>query len=134
MFLTHHFQITEMISLDNNQLSGSLPIGISALTALNYFSIHNNNFQGPIPSDLFYSKSLEYIEIHSNQFTGQLLRFDPNSKIRYLYASNNLISGTIPDELGNVTNLEMLYLSNNRFNGTIPKTIMSLSKLYTCKL
>ena len=105
MFLTHHFQISETIWLSYNQLSGSLPVGISALTALNHFSISNNNFQGPIPSDLFYSKSLEHIEILSNQFTGQLPRFDPNSKITYLHAGNNLLSGTIPDELGSLNRL-----------------------------
>ena len=37
--------------------------------------------------------------------------------------------GTIPTELGNLTNLEKLILSPNSFTGTIPAELAGLSKM-----
>ena len=43
---------------------------------------------------------------------------------------NNNISGKIPKELGNLTNLVSLDLSTNNLNGTIPDTLGKLTKLH----
>lgn len=46
---------------------------------------------------------------------------------RELYSNN--ISGTIPNELGNLTNLVSLDLYLNNFTGFIPETLGQLYKL-----
>jgi hypothetical protein len=46
---------------------------------------------------------------------------------RELY--NNKITGTIPEELGNLTNLESLDLYLNNISGIIPNTLGNLKKL-----
>ncbi|MCB0062780.1 MAG: leucine-rich repeat domain-containing protein, partial [Caldilineaceae bacterium] len=42
---------------------------------------------------------------------------------------DNDLSGEIPDELGNLTNLRILFLSWNRLTGTIPPTLGNLTNL-----
>jgi len=40
--------------------------------------------------------------------------------------SNNQLTGSIPPEIGNLTNLEYLYLYNNQLTGVIPESICNL--------
>lgn len=46
---------------------------------------------------------------------------------RELYGNN--ISGRVPDELGNLTNLVSLDLYQNKLNGSIPDTLEKLRHL-----
>ena len=46
-------------------------------------------------------------------------------KIHY----NNVLSGTIPAELGYLSELREMYLNNNKLVGTIPPTLGHLTKL-----
>ena len=39
------------------------------------------------------------------------------------------LTGTVPDSMGLMTNLEILDLSSNLFTGSIPTTLSSLTKL-----
>jgi len=46
-----------------------------------------------------------------------------------LYLMDNQLSGEIPSEIGNLTNLERLFLSNNQLTGYIPAEIGNLTNL-----
>ena len=48
--------------------------------------------------------------------------------------SNNKLSGTIPAEIGQLTQLQSLWLNNNQLSGTIPASIGLLTQLQTLSL
>ena len=51
------------------------------------------------------------------------------TNVRYLELKNNQLTGSIPPEIGNLTNLEILNLDNNQLTGSIPSEIGNLTKL-----
>ena len=57
-----------------------------------------------------------------------------NGSVRSLSISNNALTGTIPSELGNLTNLTGLYLNNNSLSGTIPVELGNLTNLIDLRL
>lgn len=49
-----------------------------------------------------------------------------NGRVLNLYLSGNNLSGTIPESLGQLSNLEYIDLSGNEFSGTLPQSIASM--------
>jgi hypothetical protein len=65
-----------------------------------------------------------------NQLTGNIpSELGQLSNLSKLYLQNNQLSGSIPSELGNLSNLDDLWLSNNQLTGTIPAEIGNLTNL-----
>ena len=52
-----------------------------------------------------------------------------NGHVHIISLLNNNLNGSIPSELGNLSNLEELYLPNNSLNGSIPSELGNLSNL-----
>ena len=91
------------LSLDANNLSGTIPAELGSFSQLQSLAVRENSLSGSIPVEL-----------------GNL------TNLRILYLSNNELSGTIPIELGNLTNLFSLWLSGNSFSGCEPESLLSL--------
>jgi len=49
------------------------------------------------------------------------------TNLRHLYLYNNQLTGSIPSEIGNLTNLTYLRLSSNQLTGEIPESICDLN-------
>ncbi len=65
-----------------------------------------------------------------NNLTGTIPRELGNlTNLQELSLSENSLTGTIPPELGNLTKLEGLHLSENSLTGTIPPKLGNLTKL-----
>lgn len=95
----------------DNQFSGSIPVGIGNLIALQYLILNDNQLCGSIPHEL-----------------GKL------SNLIQLNLSQNQLSGFIPPELGNLTSLKLMQLNNNHLQGHIPATIGDLINLVILRL
>jgi len=54
--------------------------------------------------------------------------------LQYLSIGNNLLTGSIPDNLGQLTNLSQLYLAENQLSGSIPNSLGNLQRLNDCNL
>jgi len=66
----------------------------------------------------------------SNQLSGSIpSELGGLTNLRYLFLDFNQLSGNIPSELGSLTNLEGLHLNSNQLSGSIPQQLMNLSKL-----
>ncbi|KAG2323692.1 hypothetical protein Bca52824_006420 [Brassica carinata] len=71
-------------------------------------------------------QSVVALSLASNGFTGTLSPFI--TKLKFLL-QNNSLSGTLPDYLGNMVNLQTLNLSTNSFSCSIPASWSQLSNL-----
>ena len=70
------------------------------------------------------------LDLSENQLTGSIpSELGSLSNLTVLYLWGNSLSGGIPPELGNLTNLELLHLAENQLTGSIPYELGSLSNL-----
>ncbi|KAL6201477.1 hypothetical protein ACLB2K_025191 [Fragaria x ananassa] len=140
-----------VLDLSQNYLSGSVPICLGNLTQLTKLS----GMPQPFPSrkdtpdmDLWHidldPKGVEYeyttilplvntIDLSSNMLSGNIPEEMRNlSNLGSLNLSRNLLTGKIPEDIGSLQRLQALDLSCNNLQGPIPKSMTfmtSLSKL-----
>ncbi|XVE99732.1 hypothetical protein REPUB_Repub03eG0226200 [Reevesia pubescens] len=153
------FPNLQVLFLGSNQMTGTIPRSISNISSLQFFDFTGNGFRGPVPDNLGKLKNLqgllEVLGIDLNRFGGVF----PNSianlstSLRYLYMGGNQITGSIPEgignlvnlnrwevmknfivgeipvSIGNIQNLEGLYLASNNVTGKIPSSIGNISRL-----
>ncbi|XP_060186603.1 receptor kinase-like protein Xa21 [Lycium barbarum] len=118
-------------NLSNNRVSGNIPKAIGNLRQLKKLSLYNNQLTGSIPAVLFNISSLFYLSLTFNSLSGPLLLDEGNieSNLEFLSISYNQISGQIPSNICQLTELNVLSISFNNITGEIPKNIACLSKL-----
>ncbi|KAF3972560.1 hypothetical protein CMV_003956 [Castanea mollissima] len=140
--------LTQIIKLDlsDNDFSGLLPSSIFDLPNLSILGLYNNQLIGSLPNHLgavggnslcfldlsnnFLTsidkipwKNLNLVDLHNNLLQGPFPTLNALN-LRYLFASNNNLSGGIPSLICNASSLEILDLSHNNFSGTIPKCLV----------
>ena len=97
----------------------SLPTNIGDLSCLSQLIACGNAFRGPIPSSLFKCTNLSRLELGST----------------WNYAGYyNDFNSIIPEEIGDLVNLEYLGLYGAGIKGHIPQSFNRLDKLNACKL
>ncbi len=118
------------LSLDDNQLNGSLPKELGNLSNLQSLDLYYNQLFGSIPTELGKLSNLENLDLFDNQLTGSIpADLGDISNMYYLDLGKNQLSGIIPAKLGNLANLNCLFLHNNQFTGVIPVKLGDLSNL-----
>ena len=119
------------LSLNRNNLSGTIPTELGNLTNLTQLDLEENQLSGTIPTDLGNLTNLERLWLHANQLSGTIPTELGNLVLRQsLSLYRNSLSGTIPTELGNLTNLSSgLWLHENSLSGTIPTDLGNLTNL-----
>ena len=99
------------LDLKNNNLRGTLPASIGALSGLVTLYLQYNAIEGELPRSIGHLKQLQH-----------------------LYANNNALTGPIPPELGACRRLEFLWLYSNRLTGRIPRELLQLESLSSLSL
>jgi Leucine-rich repeat (LRR) protein len=129
------YQLTNLtlLGLDGNQLNGTLSKNVGQLTKLVQLNI--GGLTGTLPTELGLLTGLTQLYVVSPTFSGPRLSGPIPSEIGNLSQLTNLIlsgylfSGTIPTELSKLTLLDWLYLQRNELRGSIPTELGLLTKL-----
>ncbi|KAK2976307.1 hypothetical protein RJ640_002735 [Escallonia rubra] len=118
------------LSLEQNFISGSIPVGIENLVTLSYLKLDSNMLSGSIPESIGKLTNLEELYLHSNNISGEIPSSIGNiTGLSLLNIRENKLGGGIPVSLGHCTKLQGLDLSHNQLNGAIPEQVFSLSSL-----
>ncbi|MCD7455781.1 hypothetical protein HAX54_029565 [Datura stramonium] len=118
-------------SLSENRINGNIPKEIGNLSQLAKLYLYDNRLTGSIPVTLFNISSLLVASTAINRLSGPLLLGKGNivSNLDFLSISYNRISGHIPSNICQLTELKTLVISFNKIIGEIPRNIDCLSKL-----
>ncbi|KAL8503952.1 hypothetical protein ACS0TY_022618 [Phlomoides rotata] len=126
------------LDLDSNDLSGFVPHSLGNLTRLFFLSLQFNNlrFESPASGVGFFTSltsltSLKLLAIGDNPLGGVLSPSIGNlsSSLQIFDAPYCNFKGTVPNDIGNLTNLVSLQLRNNDLSGIIPPTFTHLHTL-----
>ncbi|KAI3968348.1 hypothetical protein MKW92_052337 [Papaver armeniacum] len=134
----------KILSLRSNKFNGSIPKEIFHLQHLQILDLSSNNFSGTIPSKLGNLTSLangiwlrydRYSAQYKLAIKGTTSQFGENTIFNSgIDLSCNILNGTIPEDIGLLTELRMLNLSHNLFSSNIPTSLGNMSSLESLDL
>jgi Leucine-rich repeat (LRR) protein len=121
----------DTLILGNNQIGGGIPASIGNLTNLNSLVLGNNQLTGSIPTSLGNLTNLVSLDLSANLLTSSIPYSLGNlvNLTNELYLYSNQLTGSIPGTLGNLVNLQDLELNNNQLSGSIPDSLQTLISL-----
>lgn len=109
--------------MDNNHLTGAIPVELTKLQAVQTLSLRGNQLSGALPTFLSACVELRVLDLRQNNLYGTLdsCWFLPLSNLKVLALGSNSISGSLPSCLGNFSKyLQVVDLSKCKLSGTIP--------------
>nr|XP_034600021.1 receptor kinase-like protein Xa21 [Setaria viridis] len=123
------------LTLNANKLSGQIPPTIGNLTVLTELSLLDNMLTGPIPSSLG-SCPLESLSLQHNRLAGPIPKEVLLIPTLSAYATfqENMLTGSLPSEVGHLKNLVTLDVSGNRLTGEIPNSLGDCQILQYCSM
>ena len=120
----------ELLDLEDNRLTGTIPPELGGLTSLTWLNLARNQLTGPIPPELGDLSSLTLLYLHANQLTGSIPpELGDLSRLWTLILAYNQLTGPIPSELGGLSRLRQLGAPFNQLTGSIPPELGDLSRL-----
>lgn len=104
----------ELINLQNNNLSGTIPTEIGDFLELSELRINNNSLTGTIPGEIGGLTNLVRLDLNDNSLTGNLpADMGLLSSAEIIQLQNNSFTGIVPASFQNLLNIRRLILSNN---------------------
>ena len=120
----------DRLDLSENALTGPIPERLGTLTRLRRLSLRENDLSGPLPDALGSLENLESLDLDWNALTGPIpARLGDLTGLSWLSLRGNDLSGPVPDTLGGLENLESLDLTHNALAGPIPGVLGGLARL-----
>ena len=142
-FLLAVFVLASLVflSVDNALAQGTVATDRAALVALYNATggadwTNNTNWLSNEPLSSWYGVTTDAngrvasINLSNNNLRGTIpAELGSLTNLVYLYLRQNMLSGEIPAELGSLTNLQVLNLYDNELSGTIPAELGQLTNL-----
>ncbi|KAI2495602.1 hypothetical protein MHU86_18919 [Fragilaria crotonensis] len=117
------------IALQHNRITGIHP-DVGLMSDLFKLDLQVNDMEGTLPDFLYAMTSLSILNLQSNRFNGTVSSKVSNMPdLRELYLGLNYLSGTITSELVGLRNLRVLDLSGNRLVGDFHAVVSDLTHL-----
>eukprot|EP00250_Pteridium_aquilinum_P004159 c14389_g1_i1 orf=601-2556(+) len=116
-------QLTELrvMSLRSNRLSGGLPSDLANCSFMRSIYLQNNKMSGPLPLNFLLWPNLVHVDLSSNNFSGSLPSSLANlTELKSLFLQNNSLSGSVPTL--NISSLNNFSVAYNQLSGPIPVT------------
>ncbi|KAH9803407.1 hypothetical protein KPL71_001749 [Citrus sinensis] len=114
--------LVRIIDVSKNFFSGTLPIGLTNLKALQSLNLSYNIFTGRIPETIGAMRSLESIDFSVNKFTGEIPQsMSSLTFLNHLNLSNNYLTGKIPSSTQLQSFNASCFLGNNLCGAPLPK-------------
>ncbi len=109
-------------NFSHNTLSGPIPSSFSALTNMRRLFLFNNQLTGGIPDIFSNWSSILLVSIGENPNLGGNIpsSLGANNSLQRIFLQNAGLTGSIPSFLGDLSNLNLIDLSNNQLSGAIP--------------
>ncbi|KAI0488840.1 hypothetical protein KFK09_028679 [Dendrobium nobile] len=119
------------IAMWANKLSGEIPGDLCSKNPnLEMLVLNLNALTGTIPESLTDCSKLIWVSLSGNQLIGDIPANMGNlQNLAILQLGNNSLSGEIPPDLGNCKNLIWLDLNSNNFTQSIPPSLASQANL-----
>ncbi|CAM8937741.1 unnamed protein product [Rhodiola kirilowii] len=116
------------IDISNNKFSGPFPDAILQIPTLTFLDIRYNSFTGSLPAQVF-NRSLDVLFINNNNFMQRLPTNLGSLPAFFLTLANNKFTGPIPPSIGRLsaTLTEVLFL-NNMLTGCLPFELGNLTE------
>ncbi|XP_022746479.1 putative receptor-like protein kinase At3g47110 [Durio zibethinus] len=121
----------DYLQLAGNHLEGAIPNALGRISNLKILVIGQNNLSGTIPSSIYNLSSMTYIDMGANKLSGDLA---PEigfafPKLEILYIGDNQFTGTIPRSVINISGLQQFDIQTNGFSGSVPDNMGNLQNL-----
>ncbi|KAE9600732.1 hypothetical protein Lal_00045557 [Lupinus albus] len=127
MDLENLVQLTNL-SLVHCNLVGQLPDFLGALPSLTNLRLSGNKLCGTIPAS-FAQSSFQVLWLNDQEgdkLTGPINVITSMVSLRQLWLHGNHFTGTIPQDIGNLTSLQELNLNGNQLVGMIPDSLADM--------
>ena len=123
-----------VIGFEGNDLGGTFPAEILALSKLRNLTLEGGRTSGTIPeewgSGVWSGESLQVLDLDQNRLSGPLSDNLFNlDTLKVLDIDENRLEGTLSDRVGRLTDLVFVEFEDNKFEGKIPDTFSRLTKL-----
>ena len=115
------------LNLIKNNLAGTLPASLSALTSLRSLELGANALTGGIPSGIGSLTALQTLNLSRTQLGGTIpASLGQLTQLQNLLLNESALTGSLPASLGNLTQLQNLQLYSNQLSGCFPGNYTSL--------
>ncbi|CEL96613.1 unnamed protein product [Vitrella brassicaformis CCMP3155] len=128
---------TERLILEQNNLTGPIPVEVSNCRRLVELDLESNRLDGTLPPGLCHLTRLIELDVKRNYFSGAVplcigggtydgVHYEGMTKLIEVELQNNRLSGSLPPGVGNFTQAAIINFRSNRLSGRLPDTFQRI--------